>query len=572
MAQAIDQKENRFERAQKLALEIIDECRVQLMLKFRFLDLALWRMESRVTTVQGRYALATDGDNVYFEPYTVMGRFDVGFDEMVRDYLHVVMHCIFRHPFDKNHERHEAWWLACDIIAESAAMELCGGRFASSLDGERRAALSELRLMCGALTPGSLYGLFVKSLRAPVGSSMEMVSGGRMNELRALFERDNHEAWPSYAKAQKEETPGDVEELAKPDDEAEDDANSDGRDIVADGDSSDADENKQEIWDPTASRESQESDVDAHDSQDGDEENAEGSSADANDTSDDADASDRADDNIEGEWHGSSSEESDDEQEIEDKKSEEERDWEEIAKQIEMNLETFSKEWGDEAGSFIKLLSVANRKKHDYSDFLRRFAVLSEEMKINDDEYDYVFYTYGLELYGNMPLVEPLEYKETQRIRDFVICIDTSESCKGELVRKFVEHTFSIMKKSEDYAHAVNVHVIQCDAKVQADTKITDLRDVDEFMDGFFVRGMGGTDFRPAFSYVNQLVERGELPDMKGMIYFTDGLGQFPDKAPDYDTAFVFMDEGDNHIPTVPPWAMRVLIDEEGINRFRSGL
>jgi predicted metal-dependent peptidase len=59
---------------------------------------------------------------------------------------------------------------------------------------------------------------------------------------------------------------------------------------------------------------------------------------------------------------------------------------------------------------------------------------------------------------------------------------------------------------------------------------------------------------------------------MKGLIYFTDGLGQFPDKAPDYDTAFVFMDEGENDIPKVPPWAMRVLIDEEGINRFRSEL
>ena len=237
-----------------------------------------------------------------------------------------------------------------------------------------------------------------------------------------------------------------------------------------------------------------------------------------------------------------------------------------------MNLETFSKEWGDEAGSLITSLTIANRKKYDYSDFLRRFAVLSEEMKINDDEYDYVFYTYGLELYGNMPLVEPLEYKETQRIRDFVICIDTSESCRGDLVRKFVEHTFNVIKKSEDYAHEVNIHVIQCDAKVQADTKITDLRDVDVFMDGFFVRGMGGTDFRPAFAYVNQLVDRGELPDMKGMIYFTDGLGQYPDKAQDYDVAFVFMDDGQNNIPSVPPWAMRVLIDEEGINRFRSEL
>ena len=198
--------------------------------------------------------------------------------------------------------------------------------------------------------------------------------------------------------------------------------------------------------------------------------------------------------------------------------------------------------------------------------------MLSEEMKINDDEYDYIFYTYGLELYGDMPLVEPLEYKETQRIRDFVIAIDTSESCSGDLVKRFVEHTFSIIKKSEDFAHAVNIHVIQCDAKVQADTKITDLRDVDGFMEGFFVRGMGGTDFRPAFAYVDDLRKRGELTDMKGLIYFTDGLGQFPEAAPDYDAAFVFMDNGNESIPSVPPWAMRIIIDEEGINRFKSGM
>ena len=537
-------------RAEKLARDVLDECRVQLMLKFRFLDLALWRMGSESTTAQGRYALATDGRKVFFEPIMVLGRFDADFNEIVRDYLHLVMHCIFRHPFDKLHDRHEAWWLACDVIAESVAMEMCGGRFESALDKERRGAISELRLMCGALTPGKLYGLFLKVLTAPEGSSMQMMSQSRMNEMRVLFERDNHEAWPSYAKGKPEETPGDIEELSNHDEDGEEpDSN---QQMVVDGEMEEADTEKQEVENKDSAGESEESD-----------EEAEGSSADANDTID-------AEDNIESSFQGGSSSDDDDSDEVEDEKSEDERDWEEIAKQIEMNLETFSKEWGDEAGSLITSLAVANRKKYDYSDFLRRFSVLSEEMKINDDEYDYVFYTYGLELYGNMPLVEPLEYKETQRIRDFVICIDTSESCEGNLVRKFVEHTFNVIKKSEDYAHAVNIHVIQCDAKVQADTKITDLRDVDVFMDGFFIRGMGGTDFRPAFAYVNQLIDRGELPDMKGMIYFTDGLGQFPEKAQDYDVAFVFMDNGDNHIPSVPPWAMRVLIDEEGINRFRS--
>ena len=552
----LDQRQERWDRAAKLALDVIDECRVQLMLKFRFLDLALWRMPGEAVHVQGRYALATDGKTLLFEPFGLLARFEEGFDELVRDYLHLIMHCIFRHPWDESHDRAEAWWLACDIVAESAAMELCASRFESELDPDRRAALSELRMRCGSqLTPGRLYTLFVDSLKGPESPSYGGISQSKMNELAALFERDNHEAWPGYAKTQGEEEPGEVQELAEQDDDAEDAAGeSDQKDMKFDGEASASDEEKQQVSNPEA--------AESHD--DDSEQEAEGSSEDARDVGEDAEESDESSD---ADWQGTSSER-DHEREVKDEKSPEERDWEEISKQIEMNLETFSKEWGDEAGSFIASLKVANRKRYDYSEFLRRFTMLSEEMKVNDDEYDYVFYTYGLELYGNMPLVEPLEYKETQRIRDFVIAIDTSESCEGELVKRFVEHTFGIIKKQEDFAHSVNIHVVQCDAKVQADTKITDLRDVDDFMDGFFVRGLGGTDFRPVFGYVDDLRARGELADMKGLIYFTDGLGQFPEAAPDYDTAFVFMDTGERHTPSVPPWAMKVVLDEEGISRM----
>lgn len=37
-----------------------------------------------------------------------------------------------------------------------------------------------------------------------------------------------------------------------------------------------------------------------------------------------------------------------------------------------------------------------------------------------------------------MLLIEPLEYKEDKVIKDFVIAIDTSGSCAGELVKKFL--------------------------------------------------------------------------------------------------------------------------------------
>ncbi len=42
-----------------------------------------------------------------------------------------------------------------------------------------------------------------------------------------------------------------------------------------------------------------------------------------------------------------------------------------------------------------------------------------------------------------------------------------------------------------------------------------------------------------------------EFSNLKGLIYFTDGYGVFPDKKPDYETAFVFV--RDNYeIPEVP--------------------
>ena len=566
MANDDKQVENRFGRARRVALEIVEEARIQLMMKFRFLDVALWKMELRPVMAQGGFTLATDGTRVYYEPYTVIGRFDAAFDEVVRDYLHAVMHCLLRHPFDTTRGRIEAWWLACDILAESAAMDLCGARFASALDGERLEALEELKGLCaGKLTPGNLYGLFLRSLRASAGSSDGIVTGARMNEYRALFQRDGHEAWPAY---RPDPLPSATEEPGGPVDADDNREVSDGRDMMPDGTGQEEEMGEQDVWDPSAGSDPQDDDSNDY-AMDSDDKDAQGSSENADDIGDAADDADAAHDAGEDSSNGKS-QGAENENRIEDAESQEERAWEEIAKQVEMDLETFSKDWGYEASGFMTSLAVANRKKYDYSDFLRRFAMLSEEMKINDDEFDYVFYTYGLKLYGNMPLIEPLEYKETQRIRDFAICIDTSESCKGELVRLFVEHTFNILKQQEDYAHAVNIHIIQCDARVQSDIKITDLRDVDRFMDGFVVRGMGGTDFRPAFAYVNSLKDAGEFDDMKGIIYFTDGLGQFPEKPPDYDTAFVFLDEGDNYIPAVPPWAMRVLVDEEGINRFKS--
>ena len=121
------------------------------------------------------------------------------------------------------------------------------------------------------------------------------------------------------------------------------------------------------------------------------------------------------------------------------KQSQIENQWQDISERMETEMETFSKEASESSGSLIDQVKVENRERMDYREFLRKFSVLKEEMTVDPDSFDYNFYSYGLSLYGNMPLIEPQEWKEVQKVEEFVIVIDTSMSCSGELVKKFLE-------------------------------------------------------------------------------------------------------------------------------------
>ena len=181
------------------------------------------------------------------------------------------------------------------------------------------------------------------------------------------------------------------------------------------------------------------------------------------------------------------------------------------------------------------------------------------------DTFDYIFYNYGMQLYGNMPLIEPLETKEVNRIQDFVIVIDTSMSCKGELVQKFLEETYSVLQESQSFFRKMQIHILQCDEQVRQDRKITSQEELKEYMEHVELTGQGGTDFRPPFAYVEELRARGEFTRLRGLLYFTDGYGIFPAKKPDYETAFIFMKE-DYQDVDVPPWAIKLILEPEDLS------
>lgn len=239
--------------------------------------------------------------------------------------------------------------------------------------------------------------------------------------------------------------------------------------------------------------------------------------------------------------------------------------WDDNREKMQTEMEAFANEAREDTKNLLEQVQVENRERYDYKQFLRKFSVLKEELQVDEDSFDYVYYSYGLSLYGNMPLIEPLESKEVSRIEDFVIVIDTSMSCCGKLVRRFLEETYSVLRESESYFRKINIHMIQCDDQIQSDQVITSQEEMEAYMKDFSMIGQGGTDFRPAFEYVGRLRQQGDFQKLRGLLYFTDGEGIYPVKAPVYNTAFVFVQDRYTDI-SVPPWAIKLILEAEEID------
>ena len=67
------------------------------------------------------------------------------------------------------------------------------------------------------------------------------------------------------------------------------------------------------------------------------------------------------------------------------------------------------------------------------------------------------------------------------------------------------------------------------------------------------------------FNYIEDLRAAGKLENLKGLMYFTDGFGEYPKKPTNYDTAFVFFRDEELDDTGVPDWAIKLFLTPEGI-------
>ena len=202
------------------------------------------------------------------------------------------------------------------------------------------------------------------------------------------------------------------------------------------------------------------------------------------------------------------------------------------------------------------------KSPRDYRTYLRRFALPREEMELDMDSFDYIYYHLGLEQYGDLPLIEPLEYREGYKLEQLVIAIDTSGSCSRETVRRFLSETYGILSARENFFRKMEVWLIQCDCVVQSVAVIHSEQEWKNYSRDITIQGRGGTDFTPVFRYVQQRQEQGRLRQLRALLYFTDGDGCYPRVRPPYETAFVFFGRTE-FMEAAPPWATQLLAEEQ---------
>ena len=129
-------------KAEKLALEVLILSRNTLLVNLRFLDAAL--SQFRIEPIE-ESSIMTDGHFLLYNAKHILSNFKHQKETVVRDYLHIVMHCVYRHMFMDPTLDRPLWDLACDIAVENTINELNLASVNSKRNQIQKAYISKLK-------------------------------------------------------------------------------------------------------------------------------------------------------------------------------------------------------------------------------------------------------------------------------------------------------------------------------------------------------------------------------------------------------------------------------------------
>ncbi|MCR5735218.1 MAG: VWA-like domain-containing protein [Lachnospiraceae bacterium] len=217
---------------------------------------------------------------------------------------------------------------------------------------------------------------------------------------------------------------------------------------------------------------------------------------------------------------------------------------------------------GKGAGT-TECLIRAEGNKYSFSEVLSLFIKNRMVFRVQPDSFDPMLYEYGLSLYGNVPLMEPLEETEEKRIENLCIAIDTSGSCFDK-AGKFLDQVTGIFDEAAGDCRFGNIYLIQCDDGIHNVRILEDMEGLSEIKDSMTFEGFGGTDFCPVFNWIDENIAANN-EEVDCLLYFSDGEGRFPDKAPvsDYPVIFALPGKEYQGEKKIPDWITVTVMDKE---------
>ena len=217
---------------------------------------------------------------------------------------------------------------------------------------------------------------------------------------------------------------------------------------------------------------------------------------------------------------------------------------------------------GSGSAGEMELVRAKGENQNSFYNLLMEFLRNRESPKVPPDAIDYTLYQYGLELYGDMPLIEPPDCEERVNLNTICLAIDTSGSCSEEIAETFLRETYNILRDIRRISRGGEIYLFQCDDELQKEEYYQSLEEIPwEGQESVELFGFGGTSFVPVFQRIEELKEEGKSIDC--LIYFTDACGEFPEETPDYPVFFILpMSEKemrqDKFLKQVPAWIQKV--------------
>ncbi len=340
-----------------LGSRILNQSRYELSLSMRHLARALDRLPYEMDFNTQR--MGTEGERIHFHPEFIFQLFMESPQKLNRLYMHSLLHCLFRHMFKNEDKKEELWNMACDIHVEYVLDSLDVDLLKRPAGEYRENTFQRLEEKIKTLSAERIYQYLEEA----------DLDYDAWERLEREFYKDDHVFWKVIdrkdAPGQEGEGDSDGAPLPLPEDFTPNDngtpSNGEGKE-----------EKNQEAGNQEPENRGSEGEGNTGEGNSGEDSQGETKQEDSQSGNS---SGKKQEERKKAENRKPPGQEKREEREAKKKRDDLSKEWEDISKRTEQEIEHSSKEKQEEQGSLAWFLRLEQKKYTDFRDFLRRLSV-----------------------------------------------------------------------------------------------------------------------------------------------------------------------------------------------------